>query len=388
MDLSTDLKRVIDVEAENSVSSGSGAPVTSRFFASETNTKPSGRTPNILVPSSSPESAPVPLTYTPKMGHHPPTGGSMPSLTSSIFSGRMMQEERLGSSVQHPNPSLLPPSQASGITSTSASTSSSRSSSVRRRDDTEDGAPPRKKMNAGSLSNHPNRQYSFASSSTTRQSTPDSLQGVRDGVNGIVVTDLTGSSPSPERPRGKLVRGRQASSMALGLSYTPKLPGTTFRNSTPLDHLIKTNPNVSPTQIQHHYFAQGGDANRTIAALGGSSNYPNSVGPIIDVSDDDDPLPAQKVQPPGRASIPYTVYSPTPIPTLPSMHNTRNIPGSKLQNKPPPPRKPMPDSDEDSDFDSGSEADAAASQERIDQALKWFNEATEEQLVEVTGMLD
>jgi hypothetical protein len=48
----------------------------------------------------------------------------------------------------------------------------------------------------------------------------------------------------------------------------------------------------------------------------------------------------------------------------------------------------LPDSDEESDFDSGSDADAAASQERIDQALKWFNEATEEQLVEVTGMLE
>jgi hypothetical protein len=390
MDLSTDLKRVVDVEAETGNSLGKGVPVTSRFFPSESTAKPSGRSPNILVPSSSPESSPIPLSYTPKMGHHPPTSSAMPSSNPSIFAGRMMQEERLGSSIQHPNLSLLSPSQTSGITSTSASTSSSRSSSVRQRDDAEDGAPPRKKINVGSLSNGPNTQYSVASSSTTRQSTPDSLQGVRDGVNSIVVTDLTGSSPSPERPRGKLVRGRQAapSSTASGPPYaTPKLPGTTFKNSTPLDHIIKTNPNVPATQIQQHYFAQGGDANRTIAVLGGSSLSPNFVGPIIDISDDDDSLPGKRLQPLALAGIPYTVYSPTPIPTLSSMSNSRNIPGSKLPNKPPH-RKPMPDSDEESDFDSGSEADAAASQERIDQALKWFNEATEEQLVEVTGILN
>jgi len=388
MDLSTDLKRVADVEAEAGASSGKGAPVTSRFFASGSAAIPASRAPNILVPSSSPEPSSIPLTYTPKMGHHPPTK-TMPPSNSSIFAGRMMQEERLGSAVQSPSPSLLSPTEAGGL-STSASASSSRSSSVRRRDDIEDGAPPRKKMNVGSYSNGLNSRYSVASSSTTRQSTPDSLQGIRDGVNSIDVIDLTGPSPSPQRPRGKLVRGRQATSSSTASgpsSVTPKPPGTTFKNSTPLDHIIKTNPNVPATKIQQHYFAQGEDANRTIAALGGSSHESKYSGAIVDISDDNDP-PGKKLQPLGLLAMPIPTYSPTPIPTLASMRVSPNNPGSRLQYKPaPPPRKPMPDSDEESDFDSGSEVDDAASQERINQALKWFNETTEEQLVEVIGML-
>lgn len=385
MDVSTDLKRVVDVKPETDPSSGKGAPVASHFFPSGSTAEPSSRTriPNILIPSSSPESCPVPLAYTPKMGHHPPTRTTPPS-NSSIFAGRMMREERLGSSIQSPKLTVFSPGEASGVASNSASTSSSRESSVRRRDDIEDGAPPRKKINVG---NGPSMQYS---SSTTRQSTPDSLHGVRDGVNAIAVTDLTGLSPSPQKPRGKLVRGRQEASSSTTLGPSPvtlRPPGTTFKNSTPLDHIIRTNPNVPATQIQSHYFAQGGDANRTIAALGGSFRYPGYAGPVVDISDDDDPPPGTRLQPLGLPTMPIPTYSPTPIPTLASMRSSSSVPSSRPQNKATP-RKPLPDSDEESDFDSGSDADAAASQERIDQALKWFNEATEEQLVEVTGMLE
>lgn len=198
---------------------------------------------------------------------HPPTTSRSSASTPALFAGRMMQDERLGSTFN--------PSASNSMASTSQSGASSRSSSVRRRDDADEGAPPRKKLNVGQGNFTGTSSSTVASSATTRQSTPDSLQGVRSGVKAITVTDISSASPSPDKPRGKLVRGRQlaASSSSSSAPGTPNLAvkqaGSTFKNQTPLDHLIKGNPNVPANEIQRHYHVQGGDANRTIAALGG-----------------------------------------------------------------------------------------------------------------------
>lgn len=79
------------------------------------------------------------------------------------------------------------------------------------------------------------------------------------------------------------------------------------------------------------------------------------------------------------------LYAPTPIPTYSNIPTSLTLPKSKLQPKPP--RKPANGSSDESDWDSGSEADEGAAEGRIQQALQWFNDATEEQLVEVLSTL-
>lgn len=92
------------------------------------------------------------------------------------------------------------------------------------------------------------------------------------------------------------------------------------------------------------------------------------------------PFPVSAPGLPVYAPIPMSSYSRV-IPT------SLNIPKSKVPAKaPPPPHKGGGDSSDGSDWDSGSEADEGAAQERIQQALQWFNDATEEQIVEVISM--
>lgn len=260
MDLAGDPKRVTDPSVATGQIVDNNAPMTSsRFFAPHATTT-SNRTPTILVPGSSPDSSPAPLAYVPKMGHHPPTNGRAPPSTAALFAGRMMQDERLSAGYSS---SSIP------LSAGSSDASSSRSASVRRRDDVEDGAPPRKKLNMGpgSFTSLP------SSSSTTRQSTPDSLQGVRSGVRTMGVIDPSPNT-TPEKPRGRLVKGRGPPAASPSLPATPNLAvrpavGTTFKNTTPLDHLIKGNPSIPPLEMQRQYQLQGHDASRTVAAIGG-----------------------------------------------------------------------------------------------------------------------
>lgn len=85
---------------------------------------------------------------------------------------------------------------------------------------------------------------------------------------------------------------------------------------------------------------------------------------------------------PGSFSPRVPLYTPIPSTSYSNVIPTSlNIPKSKLQATPH--KKSGGASSDESDWDSGSEADEGAAQERIQQALDWFNVATEEQLVEV-----
>ncbi|KAF8322128.1 hypothetical protein DL93DRAFT_2162975 [Clavulina sp. PMI_390] len=356
MSESTDPQRVWDPSVAQLQVPMQNAPMTSHYFPNSLSANTPIQASRILVPSSSPEPGSAPATYTPMMGHRPPTTARAPAPAPSLFAGRMMQDERLNTQYGYSSPSLA----------SNGSASSSRSSSVRPRDEVDDGAPPRKKANLGLTAYGSSGPSSgVASSSNTRQSTPDSLYGMRQGVDAITVTEGFNGSPSPVKPRGKLVKGRQPTAGSPPQGGIPNLaaraPGSTFKNTTPLDHLIRTNPNIPTIDIQRHYAAQGGDANLTLAAMG---RFPQHI-----------PYPMGRGMP---------MYTPIPMTSYSNVVPYANQ-APKLKGQPKPVvKKPAAGGDsEESDWDSGSEADEGAAQERVEQALKWFGDATEEQLVEV-----
>ena len=252
-----------------------------------------------------------------------------------------------------------------------ATASSSRSSSVRRTRDEGDEStdhPPRKKQNVGSGSG--------VTSPIDISSSPNSVSGVKSGVKVMHIDSPVmnvDSSPSPRKPRGRLVRGRRASAASSesdsSLSAPPS-PSTLYTKSkvtipAPIDRIAQSYPDVSMSEIERLWQLEGRDASKVLSILTARS-VKNVSAPVIDLSGDS----------PGPSRGQSNGTAREKVGRGPQL--TR--PKSKVRD--------IVDLDDDEDFSDSDddESDDEGRAERTALALVWFNEASAEQLVEVTGM--
>ncbi len=306
--------------------------VSKHFSGSNGNTqinKPSGK---VLVPNSSPLSPSTrpPGEYIPKMGHYgdPP----MPSVAnpSSVFRGKLMQQEMRTLGRKPAVPTL------------STTASSSRSSSVRQRNDEETSdseARPRKKPNNTSSSS----LIDFDPLSSPIRGT--SLGAAKSDVN-VIQIDSSPLQPDGEyslaKPRGRLVRGRRISTDEEESTSSP-LTSPKIVNQLP----TKPEPKATPF----------------------SRTNPITVVRVTQV-----PVRVDK----GKE---------TSIFARPAIQGT---PIPKLQAKPTPKPQPQPkvhmiDSDSSSELSLSDDDEDEDDLQRIELALVYFNEASAEKLIEING---